>query len=166
MTFTNVSGAGFYLQCCHRTVESGGSFSLPWERCRRDRGLRAAMQSGCLAWVPSEGEPKVPGSPAVPDFAGARRRAAARAAAKEASERAKVAALKEEHSRGVSENMARMGNFDVPVLKKRDVVSRAVETEKPITEGDLLTEGPKSLEALRRHNRAVEKFSVKNGRQG
>ena len=49
MTFTNIAAVGFYLQCCHREVEPGGSFRVPWARARTDRGLRMAMNAGQLA---------------------------------------------------------------------------------------------------------------------
>lgn len=157
MTFTNITGVGFYLQCCHRAVEPGGSFQLPWETARNDRGLRAAMNAGRLAWQEGPDEVKVPGSPKVPDFKAIAKAKADRAAKMAEAEAARIAAKKAADAAGIAANMANMGHFDVPVPVKREVRARQVDTEKPVTKADILVDGakPVSLEALRRHNKAT-----------
>ena len=165
MTFVNVSGTAFYLRCCHRSVEPGGSFSVPWESVRRDRALRAAMGCGRLAWAAGPGEADVPGSPKVPDFAAAERRRSEEAAAARRSAAEREAGLRAAHDRGVSENMANMGRFDVPEPVRREVRARAVEEARPVTDADILAPGsrPGSLEALRRHNLASRRGSSGKG---
>lgn len=159
MTFTNITGVGFYLQCCHRAVEPGGSFQLPWEAARRDRGLRAAMNAGRLAWEEGPDEAEVPGSPALPDFRAIAQAEADRAAKLAEAEAARVAAKKSADAAGIAANMANMGRFDVPVPVKREVRARQVATERPVTPADILGAGakPVSLEALRRHNKATSR---------
>ena len=165
VTFVNVSGVAFYLRCCHRSVEPGGSFSVPWESVRRDRALRAAMGCGRLAWAAGPGEAEVPGSPEVPDFAAAERRRSEEEAAARRSAEEREARLRAEHDRAVSANMANMGRFDVPEPVRREVRARAVEETRPVTDADILAPGsrPGSLEALRRHNLASRRGSSGKG---
>lgn len=157
MTFTNIAAVGFYLQCCHREVEPGGSFRVPWERARTDRGLRMAMNAGQLAWREDRGEAKVPGSPRIPN----RARAVAALGVSEASAAtaAAVRAHRAKADAGVKANQANAGRYDIPQEVKREVRTKAVETEKPVTRADLITDGrPKSLADIRKHNKAVHAF--------
>jgi len=162
MVFTNVSEAGIYLQCCHREVEPGGTFYVPWLKASHDRGLVAAMQSGNLAWTSEKDEPTVPGSPA-PDRLEKKRAAQRKAAsAKAEAEAAAVRQQEAEQTAAQKANMTRMGRFDVPQLTRYEKV-KAVRTEKPVTAADVIAgdSGPKSLADIRRHNKAVKTLGRK-----
>ena len=157
MTFVNISGAGLYFTCCHREVRPGDTFYVPWLEGKNDRGLRTAMRAGVLAWRPGKDEPEVPGSPAMPDLKAAAK-AKADAKAKEAAEKAKK--IREQKARddaGIAANMARMGEFAVPDTSPRKTGAKARQVEKPVTDADIIKGRPKSLEAIKRHNRAVHK---------
>lgn len=159
MTFTNITRAGVYLQCCHREVEPGGSFTVSWDRVRGDRGLRMAMNSGALAWKADAGDGDIPESPRFRDVKGAMaavKKAAAAAAEKKAAE---IAARQEADNEAVMRNMSSMGSFAVPQPIRREVRTAAVVTEKPVTRDDVISgEKPRSLADIRRHNRAVKEF--------
>ncbi len=155
MLFTVLSPGGAYFACCHREVAPLGTFSLPWRDARGDRAVRAAMAAGALAWEPEAGDPAVPGSPAVPrpDPAEALREAERReAAAREVAER------RDRDDRLVSENMARMGRFDVPSAAPYAGAARRDAAEAPATEDDVIAGAPRSLADIRRHNMAVRRF--------
>lgn len=156
MVFTNISGKGMYLTCCHREIAPGSSFVVPWHKVNRDRAVRSAMNAGALAWESSAGDPDIPGSPPIPDPSVAEKAAAAREASRAAAAE-RVSRKMAEDDREVKANMARMGNFDVPVLSRRATKVEAVVREDPVTEADVIAEGdkPLSLEGIRRHNRAV-----------
>ena len=174
MTFTNISRRDLYMQCCHRVVSPGESFSLPWADAEGSRGVRAAMADGALAWEPDPGEPDIPGSPAVPERLtpeGAKARSKARAEAKARDDEAKAKALAERMKaadEGVKANMARMGHFDVPTLSPRLPPRKAAREEPPPSRDDVISEGdaPKSLADIVRHNRAVKSFVAKGGSNG
>ena len=146
MKFTNVSGHSLYMQCCHREVTHLGTFSVPWLQGRTDRGLRMAMRAGALAWESERDEPIMPGSPKIP-----KRKPAPKqpdASAELQRERANNEALRR--------NMSRMGQFDLPQLKPRNVKAKTVSTEKPVTAADVIRNGaPKSLADIQRHNKAI-----------
>lgn len=160
MTFTNISSSGIYLTCCHREVAPQGTFSVPWESARRDRGLRAAMNAGVLAWRSDAGEAGVPGSPPVPDFDAARRAREAEEARAAAEESRRVREAEAAADRDVKANMSRRGRYDVPQPVKREAKSHRVRTEKPVTREDVIRDRPKSLDDIRRHNRAVHRFGA------
>lgn len=159
MTFTNIAAVGFYLQCCHREVEPGGSFRVPWARARTDRGLRMAMNAGQLAWREDKGEAKVPGSPRIPSTAIGK---AVALGVSEASAAAKAAAVRAHRAKadaGVKANQANAGRYDIPQEVRREIRTQAVETEKPVTREDIITDDkPKSLADIRKHNKAVHAF--------
>ena len=157
MTFVNISGAGLYFTCCHREVRPGETFYVPWLEGKNDRGLRTAMRAGVLAWRPGKDEPEVPGSPAMPDLKAAAK-ANADAKAKADAERAKK--VREQQARddaGIAANMAKMGDFAVPDTSPRKTGAKARQVEKPVTDADIIKGRPQSLEAIKRHNRAVHK---------
>lgn len=148
MKFTNVSGHSIYMQCCHREVAHLGTFSVPWLQGRDDRGLRAAMNAGALAWASEHDEPVVPGSPAVPKR---------RPVPKKPDARAELQ-RERTHNEALKENMSRMGRFAVPQLKPRTVKAKTVSTEKPVTAADVIRAGaPKSLADIQRHNKAIRR---------
>lgn len=160
MKFTNVTRAGLYFTCCHREVEPGGSFEVPWLAAREDRAVRRAMADGSVAWEPRGDEPRIPGSPKAPTaaqkaaMARARKEAESEASRRQAEQvRARMAADEE----AVKRNMANMGRFDVPGPIPRRQPSRAVASEKPVTSADIISDGsPRSLAEAMRHNRAVK----------
>lgn len=162
MIFTNVTGAGIYMQCCHREVAPGGSFVIPWLDVREDRAVRVAMRAGALAWKSEKGEPEVPGSPSerVAELEARRRERVEAESKAEAEAGAEAARRREADDAAVRENMSKMGNFDVPQVKPRKRVEAAVSREKPITRDDVISgDRPKSLSDIVRHNRAVKAFA-------
>ena len=151
MTFTNVTRRGLYFACCHREVEPGGSFTVPWFKVRRDRAIRAAMNEKAVAWTSGKDEPTIAGSPRIP---------APKVKAMAVDTGAKIREQKAKDDAAVRANMAKSGTYDVPQLKPREVRSRKVVTEKPVTQADIIATGkPKSLADIRRHNVAVHTFS-------
>lgn len=164
MTFTNISGRSIYLQCCHREVEPRGTFSVQWGLCSKDRGLRAAMAAGALAWVSGPNDPEVPGSPKLPAPGEQAKRAAARKAAAQAKRDAEAKAVAERKARddrAVGANMARMGRFDVPKLTPRRKADYGVKQEAPVTAADIIRDDkPESLAAIVRHNKAIKVVRV------
>ena len=162
MIFTNLTGAGLYMQCCHREVAPGEQFIVPWLEVRENRAVRLAMNNGALAWESEPGEPLVPGSPVLPtakELAAAKARREAEAKAKARREAEERKARMEADDRAVKANMARMGRFDVPQLKPRTKVAGTVSREKPITRDDVIADGkPRSLADIVRHNKAVRTF--------
>ena len=110
---------------------------------------------GLLAWESELGEPFVEGSPAVPrpdpD-------AEAKAVARREAQAKAVELRRERDNCAVSENMARMGSFDVPSVAPFTGAERREVAEAPVTEADVIPDAPKSLADIRRHNMAVRKF--------
>lgn len=155
MLFTNLSAQGRYFQCCHREVRPLGTFSAPWGDVERDRAVRGAMSMGLLAWESERGEPFVEGSPAVPKPDPDAE--ATVLASREAKVR-EVELRRERDNREVSENMARMGSFDVPSMAPYTGAEHRDVEEAPVTEADVIPAAPKSLADIRRHNMAVRKF--------
>ena len=160
MTFTNITKGGIYLQCCHREVEPGGTFTVPWLRGRTDRGLRAAMASGVLAWESGKDEPEVPGSPRLRTPEERAKLAYWKKRAADAKREAEEKALREKmraDDEGVKANMARMGRFDLPKPVPRRAPERAAARERPVTRADIIVDRkPASLADVVRHNRAVQ----------
>lgn len=164
MKFTNLTRRGLYFTCCHREVEPGGSFELPWLAARDDRAVRAAMADGAVGWESQGDEPEVPGSPHVPtqaELAEAEAKREAEAEAKrEADERAMRRRMAEDDA-GVRANMARMGHFKVPGPVPRRAPERAAAKERPVTKADIIVDGrPRSLADVMRHNRAVRQLGA------
>lgn len=159
MIFTNLTGAGLYMQCCHREVAPGEQFIVPWLSVRDNRAVRAAMNNGALAWESEPGEPNVPGSPKLPtreERAAAEAKARAESAEKERLAASELQKRMTADDDAVRANMKRMGRFDVPQLKPRRAIVKAAIREKPVTEADVISDGkPKSLADIARHNRAV-----------
>lgn len=160
MTFTNVTEGGMYFRCCHREVEPGGTFVVPWLVAKDDRAVRAAMADGVLAWTSGKDEPEVPGSPRLrtPEErakleAWKRRAADAKREAEEKTVREKMRADEE----GMKANMARMGHFDMPKTVVRRTPERASAKERPVTKADIIVDRkPMSLADVMRHNKAVQ----------
>ena len=166
MTFTNMTGAGLYFACCHREVEPGGSFEVPWSAAKDNRAIRFAMRDGSLGWVSGEGEPDIPGSPRVPtaeELAERAAKAEAEAEERRKAEADRLAKRMAETDEAVKANMARMGHFDMPKRIPRRQPARSKADEKPITRADIITEGaPKSLADAMRHNKAVQAVNAIN----
>ena len=160
MKFTNISPAGVYLQCCHREVDPGDSFSVPWGEFHDNRALREAMRAGVLAWESEKDEPHVPGSVKLPSDAERSAERDRKAKAKAADDKRKqeeLAARKARDDEAVKRNMARMGKFNVPQVTPFKRVSEAVSKEAPITKADVIADDkPTSLASIRRHNKAVK----------
>ena len=163
MTFTNVTSAGIYMQCCHREVAPGESFTVSWLEAKDNRAVRMAMRAGALAWESGPDEPLIEGSVKLPSVK-ERESIKAERAAKEKARKAEEAKRLDEQMRRddetVKANMANMGHFSVPrvtpVRKRVDTGPR----EKPITREDVIADDkPKSLADIMRHNRAVKKFA-------
>ena len=164
MKFTNMTCRGLYFRCCHREVEPGGSFELPWLAAKDDRAVRAAMADRAIGWESQGDEPEVPGSPHVPtraELAAAKAKREAEAKAKrEADEKAMRKRMAEDEA-GMRANMARMGNFKVPGPVPRRAPERAAAKERPITKADIIADGkPRSLADVMRHNRAVKQLGA------
>lgn len=166
MTFTNMTRAGLYFTCCHREVEPGGSFEIPWPEVKDDRAIRFAMRDGSLGWVSGKDEPHIPGSAHVPTAEELAEKAAKDQAEAEERRKAEEAALAKrmaETDEAVKANMARMGHFDMPKRIPRRQPARDKAAEKPITKADIITDGaPKSLADAMRHNRAVRAANAAN----
>ena len=166
MTFTNMTRAGLYFTCCHREVEPGGSFEIPWPEVKDNRAIRFAMRDGSLGWVSGNGEPHIPGSAHVPTAEELAEKAAkekAEAEERRKAEEAELAKRMAETDAAVKANMARMGHFDMPKRIPRRQPARAKADEKPITKADIITDGaPKSLADVMRHNRAVQAVNAVN----
>ena len=172
MTFTNMTCAGLYFTCCHREVEPGGSFEIPWPEAKDNRAIRFAMRDGSLGWVSGRDEPHIPGSAHVPtaeELAEKAAKAQAEAEERRKAEEAALAKRMADTDAAVKANMARMGRFDMPKRIPRRQPARGKAKEKPITRADIITEGaPKSLAEAMRHNRAVQAANaveaIKSGR--
>lgn len=170
MKFTNVTRAGLYFTCCHREVEPGGSFEVPWLAAKGDRAVRRAMADGSVAWEPRGDEPRIPGSPKAPTAAQKAARARARKEAESEASRKqaeRVRAQMKADDEAVKRNMANMGRFKVP----GGIPLRAPEREKlgdrPITEADIISDGsPKSLADVMRHNKAVRLAKANQSKAG
>ena len=164
MKFTNLTRAGMYMQCCHREVAPGETFIVPWLAAKGNRAVRLAMNSGALAWESEEGEPHVPGSPAVPTEAQRKAEELKRAEhrrAKAAESAKRLDAQRKADDAAVKANMARMGSFDVPQVKSYKKVQAAASREKPISREDVISDDkPRSLADIIRHNRAVRTFGA------
>lgn len=158
MVFVNISGRGLYMQCCHREVEPGGSFTVSWESVKHNRAVRAAMSAGALSWSPSSGEPAVPGSPSVPSPA------VPEAHKVSAASVDKAPSNPDEPSSGdFGRHMRNLGKFKANTITPRVSRSERVASEDPLTEADIITDVPLSLDAIRRHNAAVHKFGAGKG---
>lgn len=162
MKFTNLTRRGLYFGCCHREVEPGGSFELPWLVAQSDRAVRAAMADKVIGWESQGDEPEIPGSPHVPTEAEKAEAKAKREAAAKAKREAEEAAMRKrmaDDEAGMKANMARMGNFKVPGPVPRRAPERAAAKERPVTKADIIADGkPKSLADVMRHNRAVKQL--------
>jgi len=167
--FTNLTRRGLYFGCCHREVEPGGSFEVPWLAAKEDRAVRAAMADGAIGWESRGDEPEVPGSPHVPtkaELAEAKARREAEAKAKREADEKAVRKRMAEDEAGMKANMARMGNFKVPGPVPRRAPERAAAKERPITKADIISDGrPRSLADVMRHNRAVRQLGA-DGQSG
>lgn len=160
MKFTNMSSAGVYFTCCHREVEPGGSFDVPWLEAQNNRAVRAAMADGTLAWESSGDEPVIPGSAHVPTAAEKAKAEAMKKAEEEARMKSEAEALrrrKAADAKALKENMARMGKFKVPGPIPHRTPERAGVKDRPITKADIISNGkPQSLADVMRHNKAVK----------
>ena len=164
MKFTNLTRAGMYMQCCHREVEPGGTFIVPWLAAKSNRALRLAMNNGAVAWESEDGEPHIPGSPAVQteeQRKAAELKRAERRRAKAADAAKRLEAQRRADDEAVKANMARMGNFNVPQVKSYKKVQSVASREKPISREDVISgDKPRSLADIVRHNRAVKAFGT------
>lgn len=59
--------------------------------------------------------------------------------------------------------MSNLGKFRAKTVTPRVSRSERVSSEAPLTEADIITDVPLSLDAIRRHNAAVQKFGAGKG---